>query len=86
MNKQKIKELIEPLFTKTSLIETIELHVQRDGMRYSEAIIHLCVLHELEPEDVAKLIIKTPLKEKIQIEAESLSLLPKSNNSSTILI
>lgn len=86
MNKQKIKELIEPLFTKTSLIETIELHVQRDGMRYSEAIIHLCVLHELEPEDVAKLIIKTPLKEKIQIEAESLSLLPKSNNSSTVLI
>jgi len=86
MNKQKIKELIEPLFTKTSLIETIELHVQRDGMRYSEAIIHLCVLHELEPEDVAKLIIKTPLKEKIQIEAESLRLLPKSNNSSTILI
>jgi len=81
MNKQKIKELIEPLFTKISLIETIELHVKRDGMRYSEAIIYICNEHQLEPEDIAKLISKTPLKEKIKIEAEELSLLPKSNSS-----
>lgn len=84
MHKNKISKIIEPLFTKTSLVETIELHVRRDGMRYSEAIIHICTEHELEPEDIAKLVSKTPLKEKIKVEAEELSLLPKSN-SSTLL-
>lgn len=81
MKSKRITDIIEPLFTKSSIVETVELHVRRDHMGYSEAIIHICTEHELDPEDLAKLVAKTPLKEKIKVEAEKLSLLPKSTSS-----
>lgn len=80
---KNIEKIIEPLFTKKSLAESVEKHVRKDGMGYAEAMIHICKENELDPEDLAKLV-SPPLKEKIKIEAENLSLLPKSNTSTLL--
>lgn len=71
---------IATALTKQSLVEKVEFLVSKDKMRYSEALIHICSELVIDPEDIVKLI--TPaLKSKIEIEARSRNILPKSGNT-----
>jgi len=84
INKQEINDILKPILTKEILISETEALVHLDNLNYVEAILHICNRYELDPEDVAKLIKKGPLKNKIQIEAEALSLLPKELTGNTL--
>lgn len=54
----------------------IEEYVNKTGSSYLDAILEYCSDNNLEPESVASLITK-PLKEKIEVEAMKLNLIPK---------
>lgn len=58
----------------------IELLVEKKSIPYMDAIIMHCENTGLEVELAAKLI-STSLKAKIQLEAEELNFLPKSNTA-----
>ena len=65
----KQKPTIKTKLALTELIELVEFLVKKDNMSYSEAICEICEQRQLEPEDVAKLIKKGPLKNKLEVEA-----------------
>jgi hypothetical protein len=79
MNKSDIDKLI-PLITKADLISETEWFVRNDDMQYKEAVIAVCDRRGIEPEDIAKLVASTPLKSKLQAEAQRDNLLPKPNS------
>ena len=54
----------------------IEEFVKKTGVSYWDAIIEYCSENKIEPETVASLVTK-PLKEKIEVDAMKLNLLPK---------
>lgn len=58
----------------------IEEMVEKKKIPYMEAVLLYCEQHSLEVEVAAKLISST-IKAKLQIEAEDLHFLPKSNTS-----
>jgi hypoxanthine-guanine phosphoribosyltransferase len=58
----------------------IEDIVKKKRVSYMEAVLKYCEENELDTGTVSSLINKS-LKEKIQIEAENLNLLEKSNTS-----
>tara|TARA_A100001011_G_scaffold85739_1_gene89873 strand:+ start:2062 stop:2316 length:255 start_codon:yes stop_codon:yes gene_type:complete len=68
-NSPKKKVVVEPVITPKKLAERVEFLVEKDQMTHTEAIIEVCEELELEPEDMAKLVKKGPLKEKLQAEA-----------------
>lgn len=68
------------ILSKADLIQETERLVSYEGMGYSEAIISICDKRGIEPEDIAKLISGTPLKDKLQAEAQRNNLLPKPNS------
>lgn len=58
-----------------------ELVWERD-VSYMDAILIWCEKRGVEPEVVATLVRKSaPLKAKLQVEAETLNLLPRSGNT-----
>lgn len=65
----KQKPTIKTKLSLPELIELVEFLVKKDNMSYSEAICEICEQRQLEPEDVAKLIKKGPLKNKLEVEA-----------------
>lgn len=76
----KQKPTIKTKLTLVELIELVEFLVRKDNMSYTEAIVEICEQRELEPEDVAKLIKKGPLKNKLEVEATRRNIV-KSNTS-----
>ena len=76
----KQKPTIKTKLTLAELIELVEFLVRKDNMSYTEAIVEICEQRELEPEDVAKLIKKGPLKNKLEVEATRRNIV-KSNTS-----
>ena len=54
----------------------IEEFVKKTGVSYLDAVMEYCTENKIEPETVAFLISK-PLKEKIEVDAMKLNLLPK---------
>ena len=54
----------------------IEEYVKKTGVSYLDAVMEYCTENKIEPETVASLISK-PLKEKIEVDAMKLNLLPK---------
>ena len=65
----KQKPTIKTKLSLAELIELVEFLVKKDNMSYTEAICEICEQRQLEPEDVAKLIKKGPLKNKLEVEA-----------------
>lgn len=61
-------------------IKIEEMVANNAGMTYMEAILDYCEKNQLEHEVAAKLV-SFSLKAKLQIEAENLNFLPKSNTS-----
>ena len=77
----KQKPTIKTKLTLAELIEKVEFLVRKDDMSYTEAIIEICEQKELEPEDVAKLIKKGPLKNKLEVEATRRNIVKSSTAS-----
>ena len=74
MNKMEF-DIITP--TKFSLL--IEEMVQTKNISYMDACLEYCKEKEIEPNSIARLVNKA-LKQKIQMEAEELHFLPKTNS------
>ena len=74
MNKMEL-DVITP--TKFSLL--IEQMVLDKKITYIDACLEYCKEKEIEPNSVGRLVNKS-LKQKIQMEAESLHFLPKTNS------
>ena len=74
MNKMEL-DIITP--TKFSLL--IEQMVIDKRITYIDACLEYCKEKEIEPNSVGKLVNKS-LKQKIQMEAEELHFLPKTNS------
>ena len=75
MNKNTELDIITP--TKFSFL--IEQIVQTKHISYMDACIDYCKEKEIEPNSIARLVNKS-LKQKIQMEAEQLHFLPKTNS------
>ena len=76
MNKNnKELDIITP--TKFSLL--IEQMVQTKNISYMDACLEYCKEKEIEPNSIAWFVNKS-LKQKIQMEAEQLHFLPKTNS------
>ena len=76
MNNNKLDlDIITP--TKFSLL--IEQIVQTKRISYMDACLDYCKEKEIEPNSIARLVNKA-LKQKIQMEAEELHFLPKTNS------
>jgi hydrogenase maturation factor len=68
-----MKPTVQPVLNKQSLAEKVEVLVQKEKMRYSEAVVHVCDSLGIDPIDVAKIILTSPLKAKIEREAVRLN-------------
>ena len=77
MNKNTDTELDIITPTKFSLL--IESIVQTKNISYMDACLDYCKEKEIEPNSIARLVNKS-LKQKIQMEAEQLHFLPKTNS------
>lgn len=77
-NKKDGKELIVPVITKKDLTIRVEKYVREDNLTYVESLLHICSELDIEPEDVAKLVVG-PLKDKLEAEAQNTNVLPKPN-------
>ena len=77
---------ILPVLNKQTLAEKVELLVQREKMRYAEAVIYICEEHGIDPMDMAKIISASPLKAKIERECIRLNTVRGKKRSSTAII
>jgi MFS superfamily sulfate permease-like transporter len=75
-----------PVLNKQTLAERVELLVQKEHMRYSEAVVHVCDEHGIDPIDVAKMILTSPLKTKIEKESIQLNTVKGRKRTSTALL
>lgn len=73
-------EHLVPVLSKNDLIRQTEYLVLTENLSYSEAIISICNERGIEPEDIAKMVANTPLKDKLRAEAQRNNLLPKTNS------
>ena len=73
--------MLDNILTKQSLTTTVERLVAKEHMTYMEAVLHVCEERQIDPLDIGKLVSPT-IKAKIEAEAMSSNLLPKSNSLS----
>lgn len=73
--------MLENILTKQSLAQIVEKLVARERMSYMEAVLHVCEERGIDPLDIGKLVAPS-IKAKIEAEAMSSNLLPKSNTLS----
>lgn len=78
---RKKEALIEPVITKQELAIRAERLVRSDCLTYIEAVIQICNDLDVDPEDIAKMVVG-PLKDKIENEAMKNNILPRSNTMS----
>ena len=71
--------LLDNILTKQSLATIIEKLVVDEKMTYMEAVLHYCEEKQIDPLDIGKLISPV-IKSKIEAEAMTRNLLPKSNS------
>jgi hypothetical protein len=71
--------LLDNILTKQSLATIIEKLVIDEKMTYMEAVLHYCEEKQIDPLDIGKLISPV-IKSKIEAEAMTRNLLPKSNS------
>lgn len=66
--------LSKPRFTK--MVENVRVE---KNLSYIDSVLHLCELHKIDEED-AKKYISTIIKQKIEVEAMDLNMIPKTNS------
>jgi hypothetical protein len=70
--------MLDNILTKQIMTQLVEKLVSEERMSYMEAVLHICEERQIDPLDIGKLIGPT-IKAKIEAEAMSANLLPKSN-------
>lgn len=69
---------LDKILTKKKFTTMVEDLVRESRMPYMDAIIHVCEQRDIDPLDVKKLISPS-LKDKVEVEAMNLNMLPKGN-------
>ena len=69
----------EEFLTKSKFSKMIEESVIDKKLSYMDAILDICEKNNIEPEDVRK-FVSPIIKDKLEAEAMSLNLLPKTNS------
>ena len=69
----------EDFLTKSKFSKMIEEAVVQKKLSYMDAILDICEKNDIEPEDVRK-FVSPIIKDKLEAEAMSLNLLPKTNS------
>ena len=69
----------EEFLTKSKFSKMIEEAVVQKKLSYMDAILDICEKNDIEPEDVRK-FVSPIIKDKLEAEAISLNLLPKTNS------
>ena len=69
----------EEFLTKSKFSKMIEESVIDKKLSYMDAILEICEKNNIEPEDVRK-FVSPIIKDKLEAEAMSLNLLPKTNS------
>ena len=65
------------------LIGEVLLHVQRDKLTYMEALMQVCDDHEIDPEDLAKLVSGN-LKDRLRAESVQLNCIKDESPVNTL--
>jgi hypothetical protein len=76
--------MLENILTKSAFTQLIEDLVHNKKMGYIEAVLFLCDERQIDPADISK-VISPSIKSKIEAEAMSHNLLPKSNSLESFL-
>lgn len=76
--------MLDSIITKASFTRLIEELVHNQNMGYIEAVLHICDERQIDPSDVGK-VISPSIKSKIEAEAMSHNLLPKTNSLESFL-
>lgn len=72
---------INGVLSASEFVKEIEGLSKDLGVPYIDAVIHYCETHNLELETAAGMIrLSSPMKSKIQNEAEDLNFLPKTTS------
>ena len=69
----------EDFLSKSKFSKMIEEAVVQKRLSYMDAILDICDKNDIEPEDVRK-FVSPIIKDKLEAEAMSLNLLPKTNS------
>ncbi len=69
----------EEFLSKSKFSKMIEEAVVQKKLSYMDAILDICEKNDIEPEDVRK-FVSPVIKDKLEAEAMSLNLLPKTNS------
>ena len=69
----------EEFLTKSKFSKMIEEAVVQKKLSYMDAILDICEKNDIDPEDVRK-FVSPIIKDKLEAEAMSLNLLPKTNS------
>mgnify|MGYP001487133858 FL=1 len=69
----------EDFLSKSKFSKMIEEAVVQKKLSYMDAILDICDKNDIEPEDVRK-FVSPIIKDKLEAEAMSLNLLPKTNS------
>ena len=69
----------EDFLSKSKFSKMIEESVVQKKLSYMDAILDICDKNDIEPEDVRK-FVSPIIKDKLEAEAMSLNLLPKTNS------
>ena len=70
--------MLDNILTTQIMTQLVEKLVSEERMSYMEAVLNICEERQIDPLDIGKLIGPT-IKAKIEAEAMSANLLPKSN-------
>jgi hypothetical protein len=79
INPELLEKLGIPDSGACTFAEMIEEIVWAKDISYMEAVILYCDKTGMEIEAAGELVAKSPVKDKIQTEAENLNFLPKSS-------
>ena len=77
---KKQEVVIKPSITKEELRLHVEKLVAYDQMTYTDAIIEICEIKQIDPEDMAKLV-KGPLKLKLEVEAMDRNIIKRTTST-----
>lgn len=75
-----MKVIINGIISVEDFIKSIDTLVKEKNIEYIDAVIHYCDKHNIELETAGAIIKKSAImKNKVQLEAETLNFLPKSS-------
>jgi len=66
------------ILNKSKFTKMIEKTVQSKGLSYLDTVVYLCEQNNIDIDDVRKFISQV-IKDKIEVEAQSLNFIPKGN-------